>query len=80
MFCLAPFKPGAPWDEARRYIAEAVTKLADAHVHAINPVAPDAWLAAPADYVNGDAFHPNLSGHQKIAAKLEATIRPVLGW
>jgi hypothetical protein len=49
-------------------------------VHAINPVAPDAWLAAPADYVNGDAFHPNLSGHQKIAAKLEATIRPVLGW
>jgi lysophospholipase L1-like esterase len=80
IFCLAPFKPGAPWDEARSYIAKAVMTLADPHMHAINPVSPDLWLASPTDFVSGDAFHPNLSGHQKIAAKLEATIRPVLGW
>jgi lysophospholipase L1-like esterase len=80
IFCLAPFKPGAPWDEARTYISKSVMTLGDAHVHAIDPVAPEPWTVYPADFVNGDPFHPNLAGHEKIARKLEGVIRPVLGW
>lgn len=79
ILCLAPFKPGAPWDEARTYIVKAVVELADAHVHAVDGATTDAWLG-PEDYVTGDAFHPNLQGHQKLAERLEPLIRQWLGW
>jgi lysophospholipase L1-like esterase len=79
IFCLAPFKPGAPWDEARTYIAEAVDELADAGVVAVDGAAGQAWLTAE-EYVTGDAFHPNLAGHEKIAERLEPIVRAALGW
>jgi lysophospholipase L1-like esterase len=80
VFCMAPFKPGAPWDEARSYIGKAVAELGDAHVHAIDPTADGGWLTFPDDYVAQDAFHPNLSGHEKIASSLEPIVRKALGW
>jgi lysophospholipase L1-like esterase len=88
IFCLAPFKEGAPWDEARKYISDAVAQLGDAHVHAIDPLAggtaatgyPQPWLDHPQDYVAGDDIHPNLAGDAKIAAKLRDVIASVMGW
>jgi len=82
IFCLAPFKPGAPWDEARKYITLAVGSLGDSRVYAIDPVGTgaDPWLESPADYVTGDAYHPNLQGHEKVAVRLETIVRQTLGW
>jgi lysophospholipase L1-like esterase len=80
LFCLAPFKPGAPWDEARSYITEAVAGHGDARVHAVDPTSPAPWLTYPDDYVTGDAFHPNLAGHEKIASALEVVVKKALGW
>jgi lysophospholipase L1-like esterase len=85
IFCLAPFKEGAPWDEGRKYIPLAVQALGDQHVHAIDPVGngtTDRWLATE-DYIapeQGNPYHPNISGHDKIARKLEAIIRERMGW
>ncbi|HVY26234.1 MAG TPA: GDSL-type esterase/lipase family protein [Polyangiaceae bacterium] len=78
--CLAPFKPGAPWDEARSYIAASVADLGDAHIHAVDPTTPSAWLTFPDDYVSGDAFHPNIAGHEKIATELALVAKAALGW
>ncbi len=82
LFCLAPFKAGTPWDEARSYIEKAVTALGDAKVYAVNPLAnsSDPWLTYPADYVTGDEYHPNVQGHEKIAVRLESIVREKLGW
>lgn len=83
IFALAPFKPGAPWDEARQYITHAVTGLGDSHVHAVDPRAKgaaDEWLSMPADYVTGDEYHPNIAGHTKIAKRLAAIIGPIMKW
>jgi hypothetical protein len=97
IFCLAPFQDadqmtgdpagGAPWDEARTYIAHAVMTFGDAHVHAVIPVMGNAasgytgeWITHPGDYVSGDYTHPNISGDTKIAAKLQSIIAPVMGW
>lgn len=82
LVCLEPLKEGAPWDEARRYIPLAVKALADARVIAVDPVGPTPsstrWLTYPADYVTNDEYHPNLAGHQKLAARLEPIIRKAL--
>jgi lysophospholipase L1-like esterase len=86
LFALAPWKEGAPWDFVRSHIAKAVDQQGDPKVHAIipvdgtNPTYSNRWLESPADYVTGDAFHPNLQGHQKIADKLKAIIAPIVGW
>jgi lysophospholipase L1-like esterase len=80
IICLAPFKPGAPWDEARSYIAASVAQSGDAHIHAVDPTTPAAWLTFPDDYVNGDPFHPNIAGHEKIASELAAVAKAALGW
>jgi lysophospholipase L1-like esterase len=86
IFALAPFKEGAPWDNVRKYIPLAVTQVNDPKVHAIVPLqgtAPNysgAWLSHPEDYVSGDDYHPNLSGHQKIADRLAEIIGPIVGW
>jgi lysophospholipase L1-like esterase len=97
IFCLAPFQDvdqttgaasgGAPWDEARQYIADAVATLGDPHVHAVIPLMGTAasgysgeWLAHPGDYVSGDYTHPNVGGDAKIATHLRDVIAPVMGW
>ena len=82
IFCLAPFKQGTPWDEVRKYIPLAVAATSDTHIHAIDPVGDgtDLWITIPADYVKGDQFHPNIAGHKKIADRMEAIVRPVMGW
>ncbi len=86
IFALAPWKEGAPWDLVRSHIPLAVSELGDAKVHAVVPLTgsspsySDPWLSYPADYVSGDEYHPNLSGNQKIAAKLAEIIAPVMGW
>jgi hypothetical protein len=86
VFALGPWKEGAPWDLVRSHITKAVTEQADPKIHAIipvdgtNPTYSNRWLDYPADYVTGDAYHPNLQGHQKIADKLKAIIAPIVGW
>jgi lysophospholipase L1-like esterase len=86
VFALAPWKEGAPWDLVRSHIAKAVVDQADSKIHAIlpvdgtNPTYSNRWLDYPADYVTGDMFHPNLTGHQKIADKLKAIVAPIVGW
>jgi lysophospholipase L1-like esterase len=86
LFALAPWKEGAPWDLVRSHIGKAVDAQNDPKIHAIipvdgtNPNYSNRWLEAPTDYVTGDAFHPNLQGHQKIADKLKSIVAPIVGW
>jgi lysophospholipase L1-like esterase len=83
VFCLAPFKAGAPWDEARAYIALAVAATEDENIHSIDPLgdAPEgAWLSYPSDFVTGDEYHPNLAGHRKIAERLGTIVEAEMGW
>ncbi len=83
VFCLAPFKEGVPWDEARAYIPLAVAAMGDENIHSIDPLgnAPeDVWLSYPSDFVTGDAYHPNLAGHRKIAQRLATIVEAEMGW
>ena len=92
ILCMEPFKEtdtggcpgpggscaGYEWDEARAYIAAAVSQMADPGIRAVDLTGV---LVHPDDYVNGDIFHPNVQGHGKIAQYLYTNhIQPVLGW
>lgn len=80
IFCVGPWKEGVPWDNCRRHIKNAVRRFGDKKTHAIDPVAGGAWLVFPGDYVIGDKYHPNIAGNTKIAERLAAVIKPIMGW
>jgi lysophospholipase L1-like esterase len=62
-------------------ICAAVERLADPQVHCIDPATGSGgmWLIGPGDYI-GDWTHPTVAGHTKVAERLAAIIKPVLGW
>jgi lysophospholipase L1-like esterase len=62
-------------------ICEAVASVADPRVHCVDPStgSEGMWLVGPGDYI-GDWTHPTVAGHTKLADRLAAVIKPVLGW
>lgn len=62
-------------------ICAAVESVADPHVHCVDPStgSDGFWLIGPDDYI-GDWTHPTVAAHSKVAERLAAIIKPVLGW
>lgn len=64
------------------YVCQAIEEMHDPRMHCVDPghTSPSgAWLPNGTDYI-GDWTHPTVEGHTKIAEKLEAVIRPIVGW
>jgi lysophospholipase L1-like esterase len=62
-------------------ICAAVDSTSDPRVHCVDPStgSDGMWLIGPDDYI-GDWTHPTVAGHGKVAERLAAIIKPVLGW
>lgn len=90
IFCIGPWKyeknKRTNFDDCRNYIKDAVKKIRDEKIIAIDPVSDyeGPWLKNgegknSGDYA-GDDTHPTVLGHKKIAEKLEKIIKKYLNW
>lgn len=83
IFALGTFvaAPGNQFGACNRCVCAAVTAANDERIHCIDPAtgADGMGLVGPSDYI-GDWTHPTVAGHTKLAERLEAVIRPIMGW
>jgi len=86
IFCIGPFKyeenKKTSFDDCREYIKKAVKKINDKKIISIDPVkdGKEPWLKNGIIDYAGDDTHPLISGHIKIANRLEPVIKKYLNW